>query len=242
MTPALVHEIASVRDLVRSAAQDGRSVGLIPTMGALHEGHGKLIEVARRECEFVVVSIFVNPLQFDRADDLERYPRTLDADLAICAGLGVDAVFTPTAAEMYPRPPACDVHVRRLTDHLCGPFRPGHFDGVATVVLKLFQIVPAARAYFGEKDAQQLAIVRRLVDDFNLPIAIVGVPTVREPDGLAMSSRNRHLQPSERRLATALYGALSEAATLIAAGLRAPDEVIRRAQATIPARPELRIE
>jgi pantoate--beta-alanine ligase len=242
MTPAVVHEIASVRDAVRSASRDGRMVGLVPTMGALHQGHARLIEVARKECDFIVVSIFVNPLQFDRADDLERYPRTLDADLELCGRMGVDMVFAPSSSAMYPRPLACGIRVRRLTDHLCGRFRPGHFDGVATVVLKLFEIVPADRAYFGEKDAQQLAVVRRLVDDFNLSVAVVGVSTVREPDGLAMSSRNRHLQPSERQLATALYRALNEAVTLITAGLRDADEILRRARATIPERPDLRLE
>jgi pantoate--beta-alanine ligase len=242
MTPDLVHEVALVREAVRSASRSGQIVGLVPTMGALHQGHARLIEVARQECDVVAVSIFVNPLQFDRADDLVRYPRTLDADLELCGGLGVDVVFAPASSAMYPHPPACGVHVQRLTDHLCGPFRPGHFDGVATVVLKLFEIVPAERAYFGEKDAQQLAVVRRLVTDFNLPVTIIGVPTVREPDGLAMSSRNRHLQPSERQHATALYRALCEAAKLIAEGLRAPDEILRRARATVPQLPDLRLE
>jgi pantoate--beta-alanine ligase len=239
---ALVQTLTSARDHAQRASRAGQTVGLVPTMGALHQGHGRLIEIARRECDVVVVSIFVNPLQFDRADDLSRYPRSLEADLELCRGLGVDAVFAPEAEEMYPRAQACEVRVRRLTDHLCGPFRPGHFDGMATVVLKLFEIVPAARAYFGEKDAQQLAVIRRLVDDFNVPITIVGVPTVREPDGLAMSSRNRHLNPAERIQARALYGALQAASGLIRSGIRSTPEILQRARATIPGHDGIRLE
>jgi pantoate--beta-alanine ligase len=181
-------------------------------MGALHAGHAALIDRARAECRTVVVSIFVNPLQFDRDDDLRRYPRALDVDLELCAAHGVDLVFAPSSAEVYPFPPVCTVDVARLADHLCGPHRPGHFRGVATVVLKLFQMAQPDRAYFGEKDAQQLAIVRRMVADFNVPVQIVGVPTVREVDGLAISSRNTHLTAEERALAPALYRALSLAA------------------------------
>ena len=180
-------------------------------MGALHAGHAALIDAARRDGGVVVVSIFVNPLQFNNKDDLARYPRTLDADVAFCRERGVDIVFAPSAAEVYPQPLECSVDVGRLADHLCGPFRPGHFQGVATVVLKLFDMVQPHRAYFGEKDAQQLAIVQRLVADFNLPIAVIGVPTVREADGLAMSSRNRHLSADERRVAVSLYQSLIEA-------------------------------
>ena len=189
-------------------------------MGALHAGHAELIKTARRECGVVVVSIFVNPLQFNSPDDLARYPRTLEADAALCGELGVDIVFAPSAAEVYPEPLECSVDVGRLADHLCGKFRPGHFRGVATVVLKLFEMVQPHRAYFGEKDAQQLAIISRLVADFNLPVTIVEVPTVREPDGLAMSSRNRHLNADERRVAVCLYAALSEAARRITSGER----------------------
>ena len=218
------------------------TLGLVPTMGALHAGHARLIDRARRECELVVVSIFVNPLQFDRRDDLEKYPRTFDADRELCAELGVDIVFAPSAAEMYPQEPRCTVEVSRLGDFLCGRSRPGHFSGVATVVLKLFNIVSPDRAYFGEKDAQQLAIVRRLVSDFNLPVAIVGVPTVREPDGLAMSSRNRHLSPAERSLAVALYGALSHARARIEAGVREAAVIKAAAAATIPNDPLLRLD
>ena len=216
--------------------------GLVPTMGALHAGHAALIAAARRDCKVVVVSIFVNPLQFNNPDDLSRYPRTLDADLACCRDLGVDVVFAPSAGEMYPQPPECSVDVGHLADHLCGPFRPGHFNGVATIVLKLFQIAQPHRAYFGEKDAQQLAIVRKLVADFNLPIEIVGVPTVREPDGLAMSSRNRHLSAEERAIATCLYRALNEARFRISNGERRAAAVSQAAAAAIPRDPRLRLE
>ena len=187
-------------------------------MGALHAGHAALIERARRECGCVAVTIFVNPLQFDREDDLRRYPRTLEADLDTCRRLGVDIVFAPRDDEMYPSPPACTVRIAGLADHLCGRGRPGHFEGVATVVLKLLQIAQPARAYFGEKDAQQTAIIRRVVRDFNVPVAIVEAPIVREPDGLAVSSRNVHLSPEERGVAVSLYRILCEAQRLIAAG------------------------
>ncbi|HKY20145.1 MAG TPA: pantoate--beta-alanine ligase [Vicinamibacterales bacterium] len=214
-----------------SPTHDVRWRGLVPTMGALHAGHAELIRLARAECGGVVVSIFVNPLQFDKPDDLARYPRTLEADLAICRDLGVDVVFTPSQAEVYPQSPECFVDVGRLADHLCGKFRPGHFRGVATVVLKFLQMVQPHRAYFGQKDAQQLAIVKRLVSDFNVPVTIVEVPTVREPDGLAMSSRNRHLSVAERASATALYQALLEAQRLIASGER--DTALIKARAAL---------
>ena len=216
--------------------------GLVPTMGALHAGHAELIKTARRACDVVVVSIFVNPLQFDQPDDLARYPSTLDADLALCRGLGVDVAFTPSAAEIYPEPPQCAVEVGRLADHLCGRFRPGHFRGVATVVLKLFQIVQPHRAYFGEKDAQQVAIVKRLVADLNVPVDIVEVPTVREADGLAISSRNRHLSVEQRALAICLFHALIEARRRISIGERDVDAIKKAAAARIPQSDMLKVE
>jgi pantoate--beta-alanine ligase len=237
-----LESIASVRAHLAEHRRTATVIGLVPTMGALHRGHVRLIETARRECQIVVVSIFVNPLQFERDDDLQRYPRTLDADLELCGQLGVNAVFAPTAAEMYPGEPACLVEVHRLADHLCGRFRPGHFRGVATVVMKLLQIVQPERAYFGEKDAQQLAIIRRLVSDLNVPVTIVAVPTVREPDGLALSSRNQHLTADQRREATALFRALVEAERLIDAGACNPEDVKRGASALIPNTETIRLE
>jgi len=218
MAPEVITTIPQLRDRVRCARLAERRVGFVPTMGALHAGHRRLMDVARRECDVLIVSVFVNPLQFDRPDDLERYPRTLENDVDLCAAAGVDMVFVPSMSEMYPSDPVCVIEVGRVADHLCGRFRPGHFRGVATVVLKLMEITQADRAYFGEKDAQQLAVVRRLVEDFNVPIAIVGVPTVREPDGLALSSRNQRLSADERRAAPVLYRALKVAEQLIRSG------------------------
>jgi pantoate--beta-alanine ligase len=237
----IVETIADLRARV-AARRSAGPLGLVPTMGALHEGHASLIRHARAECSTVVVSIFVNPIQFDRPEDLERYPRSLDVDARLCDSLGVDVIFAPSVAEMYPRPLECKVEVGRLTDHLCGRFRPGHFSGVATVVLKLFEIVAADRSYFGEKDAQQLAVIRRLVSDFNVPTTIVGVPTVREPDGLALSSRNQRLDASERQLAPALYHALQAVRHAIESGTTSVSDLKQIASDQIPADSRLRLE
>ncbi len=242
MAIELVRSIAGLRARLAEPRHNGVTIGLVPTMGALHAGHGQLIDRAGRECGIVVVSIFVNPLQFDRPDDLERYPRALEADLAFCERLGAGLVFAPDVGEMYPSDPLCTVDVGPLGDHLCGRHRPGHFRGVATVVLKLLQIAQPDFAYFGEKDAQQLAIVRRLVHDFNVPTQIVGVPTVREADGLALSSRNRRLNPDERRLASALSKALEAAAKAVAAGNRDVADVIAKAKTQVPTGDSLRLE
>jgi pantoate--beta-alanine ligase len=241
--PVLVVEtIAQLREQLAAARQSGRRIGLVPTMGALHEGHASLIRQARSGADVVVVSIFVNPIQFDREDDLRLYPKTVEADTAMCDALGVDVVFVPPVEEMYPAPLACSVGVGVMADRLCGVFRPGHFMGVATVVMKLFQIVQADRAYFGEKDALQLAVIRRLVADFNVPVEIVGVPTVREHDGLALSSRNRRLSPADRTRALALYHALEAARAQIAAGATDAASVARAALATIPQNDGLKVE
>ena len=232
-------------DEVRAALASRRGsgpIGLVPTMGALHAGHARLIETARAECHTVAVSIFVNPLQFDRADDLARYPRPFEADRALCESLGVDVVFAPTPADMYPEPPDCTVHVGRTAEHLCGAFRPGHFNGVATVVLKLFNILQPDVAYFGEKDAQQLAIIRRMVADLNVPVRIAPVATVREADGLALSSRNQHLNAEERALAPALHRALGVARDAIAGGNANATAVKRQASAAIAADERVRLE
>ena len=242
MSAEVAQTIARVRAWRDERRRAGHRVGFVPTMGALHEGHARLIETARERGDHVVVSIFVNPLQFDRQDDLERYPRTLEADLRICNDRGVELVFAPSAEEMYPVETLCTVTVKRMTDGLCGRFRPGHFDGVATVVTKLFDIVQPEVAYFGEKDAQQLAVIRRMVLDLNIPVEIAGVATVREADGLAMSSRNVRLNPEERSKATALYRALREAAQAIAGGERDARAVERRAAAVIPSDASLRLE
>ncbi len=235
--------IAGVQELrARLARERGRSIGLVPTMGALHRGHAALLDAARRENDFVVVSIFVNPIQFDRKEDLEKYPRTLEEDLRICGAHGVDLVFAPSAADLYPREQLTFVESPQLSTHLCGAHRPGHFRGVATVVLKLFNIVQPGRAYFGEKDAQQLAIVRRIVDDLNVPVKIVPVATVRESDGLALSSRNKHLTSRQREIAPVLSGALQTAARSIACGEREVRAIREAALQTFAAYPEARVE
>jgi len=234
--------IAQVRDEVSAARREGHIISLVPTMGALHAGHGALIDRARRDSGFVVVSIFVNPIQFDRREDYDAYAINLHSDLDFCAARGVDAVFAPAPAEMYPAPTATTVEVAALSEHLCGKFRPGHFRGVTTVVAKLFHIVAPDRAYFGEKDAQQLAIIQRMVADLNFPIEIVAIPTVREPDGLALSSRNARLTPEERAAAPVLYQALQRANQRLAGGCRCANE-LREAALEILARvPQARVE
>ena len=224
--PPVVTTVEEVRDGVRRARGRGLSIGLVPTMGALHEGHVRLIGLARRESDFAVVSIFVNPSQFGPNEDFSRYPRTPDRDRELCGDGGADLIFAPTVEVMYPRGPLSTVvEVPGLSDRLEGASRPGHFRGVATVVLKLLNIVGPDLAFFGEKDFQQLLVLRRMAADLDLPVAIRGVPTVREPDGLAMSSRNRYLDLDERRAAVVLSEALAEARDAVAGGERSADRV-----------------
>jgi pantoate--beta-alanine ligase len=224
---AVAGKIREVREAVREARRRGERVGFVPTLGALHAGHVSLIRAARAENGFVAVSIFVNPTQFGPGEDYESYPRPMEKDLTICRQEGVALVFAPPPEEMYPAGFATTVHVAGLTEKMCGASRPGHFDGVCTVVAKLFGIVRPDAAYFGEKDAQQLAIVRRMAADLNLPVEIRGCPLVREPDGLALSSRNAYLSADERRRALALSAALAEARLLLAAGERDAAKVAR---------------
>lgn len=223
-----VTTIAEVRKAVAEARARGARIGFVPTMGALHAGHGALMDASVAECDVTVVSIFVNPLQFGPAEDFHKYPRDLEADEAFCRERGVDIVFAPSDEEMYPRPPRAFVEVEELTAGLCGAYRPGHFRGVTTVVTKLFHIVQPDVAYFGQKDFQQAAVIRRMVEDLNFPLEIRTVPTVREADGLAMSSRNRYLNPEERRAATALYRGLVAARELMEKGERDPEKVRAR--------------
>lgn len=212
--------VSQVREYLTPHRRAGRRIGFVPTMGALHEGHLSLMRAARRECDQVIVSIFVNPTQFGPGEDFEKYPRMLEADLAACQAEGVDAAFCPPVSEVYPVGSATAVTVKRLTDGLCGAHRPGHFDGVTTVVAKLFNIVQPDAAYFGQKDAQQAIVLRRMVKDLLWPIEMVVCPTIREPDGLAMSSRNAYLSPAERRQALSLSAALFRARDEILAGQR----------------------
>jgi pantoate--beta-alanine ligase len=218
--------IAEVRRAVDEARRAGRSIGLVPTMGALHLGHLRLVEEARQASGLVVVSIFVNPTQFGPSEDFRRYPRALEADADLCARGGADLIFAPGVEEMYPRGPSSTfVEVPALSDRLEGASRPGHFRGVATVVLKLFSIVGPDLAFFGMKDYQQLQVIRRMVEDLDLPVEIRPVKTVREADGLAMSSRNRYLDPEHRRAAVVLSRALARAAEAVRAGERDADRV-----------------
>ncbi|MFB3829499.1 MAG: pantoate--beta-alanine ligase [Bryobacteraceae bacterium] len=227
---------------LRALLAPRRNIGFVPTMGALHAGHGSLIERAVRESDCVVVSVFVNPIQFNSSSDFARYPRPLENDLRFCEQAGAHVVFAPEVADMYPQPQKTFVEVEGVTEKLCGEFRPGHFRGVATVVAKLLNIVRPDRAYFGEKDAQQLAVIRRMVRDLNMPVEIVEVPTVREPDGLALSSRNVHLSPAERGAAPVLYRSLRAAAAMIAAGAHDPEAVKARARELLAAEPLVRLE
>jgi pantoate--beta-alanine ligase len=242
VTAQVISSIQELRRTLVTVRTAHRTIGLVPTMGALHAGHGRLIETARRETGCVVVSLFVNPIQFDRSDDYDRYPRPLSKDVDFCTRLGVDFVFAPSIEEMYPRPQRAFVEVTEVSEGLCGQFRPGHFRGVATVVLKLLNVVQPDRAYFGEKDAQQLAVVRRMAADLNLPVTIVEVPTVREADGLALSSRNQHLSSEERQIAPLLNRALATARDLISAGETDAAGVKREALRILNKHPEVRVE
>ena len=215
----------------------GRTVGLVPTMGALHEGHLSLLRAAANDCDVVALTIFVNPLQFGAGEDLDAYPRPLERDLELAEAAGADVVFTPTTSEMYPEPTLTNVHVDRLTSSMEGASRPTHFDGVTTVVTKLFNIAGPCRAYFGEKDFQQLAVVRRMAADLDQPVEIVGCPIVRETDGLAMSSRNVYLSSTEREAATVISRALRAGAAMIEAGESDPSVIEAHMASIIEAEP-----
>lgn len=226
----------------RALRTGGKRVGLVPTMGYLHEGHLSLVRTARDLADTVVVSVFVNPTQFGPSEDLERYPRDLPRDSALAEEAGCDILFVPTAREIYPARYATVVHVQRLSERLCGGFRPGHFDGVCTVVAKLFEIVRPSIAVFGQKDGQQAAIIERMVADLNMGVEIVRAPTVREPDGLAMSSRNSYLSDEERRDAPVLHQALERGRALYTEGERDAAEVLGEMRALIESRPSAEIQ
>jgi pantoate--beta-alanine ligase len=218
--PKLFKKIKEIRSFLKELrrSESNLSVGFVPTMGYLHKGHMELVKLSKLQNEITVVSIYVNPLQFGAGEDYERYPRDLERDLAMCEEAGVDVVFAPEDQEMYPELPKVKIDIPGLTDRLEGAYRPGHFNGVAIVVLKLLHIVQPDRAYFGEKDYQQLKVVERLVKDLSLPVEIVPVPTVREEDGLACSSRNVYLSPEERQSALAIYKSFLLAQKLFQSG------------------------
>jgi pantoate--beta-alanine ligase len=218
--PLVVTTVDRLRQAVAQARGSGHTIGLVPTLGALHEGHASLLRAARAETGYVVVSIFVNPTQFGPNEDFTRYPRTLEQDLDLCGRTGVDLAFVPDVSTMYPEGFSTYVQVHGLQDVLCGPSRPGHFRGVATVVLKLFNQVQPDVAYFGQKDAQQARIIQKMVQDLDVPVLLRICPIMRESDGLALSSRNRYLDPVQRRNAVVLYQVLEEVKALVAKGER----------------------
>jgi pantoate--beta-alanine ligase len=234
--------IGSVRKLVRQARSKSNSVGLVPTMGALHQGHISLIEKATKNTSFVVVSIFVNPAQFGPKEDFKKYPRTLRNDLKLCENAGADVVFAPSAREIYPQENLTWVNVEKLSQPLCGRSRPGHFRGVATVCAKLFNIVQPDVAFFGQKDAQQAALIRRMAADLNFPLKIIICPTVRQPDGLALSSRNQYLSPQEKKDAVCLYKSLRKCRQMVALGETRPKKIIAQMRKILSAPASAKIE
>lgn len=233
MLPLLIQSAAAMQERSLALRAQGKRIGFVPTMGYLHEGHLSLMRLLRPRCDMLVTSIFVNPIQFGANEDLARYPRDLQRDMQLCAQAECDIVFHPTAEEIYPKNFRTHIEVSELTENLCGPFRPGHFRGVATVVGLLFNIVQPQFAAFGQKDAQQALVIERMVRDLHMPIEIIVGPTLRESDGLAMSSRNVYLQPEERKQATALYHALQLAEKMITEGVRRADEIVAAMTALI---------
>ncbi len=234
--------IESVRNLVSAARREGRKIGFVPTMGALHIGHVSLVEAAAKDCDFIVVSIFVNPTQFGPGEDFESYPRPIEADLEICRNAGVDVVFAPTPKEMYPAENITWVTVEKLTESLCGRGRPGHFRGVTTVCTKLFNIVCPDAAYFGQKDAQQAIVIKRMVADLNMPLEIIICPTVREPQGLAISSRNQYLSEQQKKDAAVIYKSLQQCRRMIDSGVVDAGEIIAAMRQTLQQVPAIEIE
>ncbi|WPX08109.1 pantoate--beta-alanine ligase [Anaerocellum danielii] len=214
----VVEKIQEMKEIVKRLKKEGKSVGFVPTMGYLHEGHLSLVRFSKQQNDITVMSIFVNPIQFGPNEDYDRYPRDFERDKRLAEKEGVDYIFNPSVKEMYPEDFKTVVSVKKITEIMCGKSRPGHFDGVATVVLKLFNIVNPDRAYFGQKDAQQLAVIKQMVKDLNLDVEIIPCPIVREQDGLAMSSRNVYLSEEERKSATVLYRALNLAKEMIEKG------------------------
>ena len=242
MATECIAGIPALRERIGEARRSGSRIGCVPTMGALHAGHKALLDAARPCCDLLVATLFVNPLQFDRQDDLLGYPRNLETDLRVCSRHGVDVLFAPRRDAMYPRSPTITLNIEGLADGLCGAHRPGHFQGVATVVLKLLNIVQPDIAWFGEKDFQQLAIVRKIVEDTNLPVRIESVGTVREPDGLAVSSRNVRLTPEERNAAPLLARSLRDAQYAIERGESDARALCERGRELVGSEPLLRLE
>jgi pantoate--beta-alanine ligase len=240
--PKVVTTVAQLRDELAAARRVGKKIGLVPTMGALHEGHLSLVRAAKAECDYTVVSIYVNPTQFGPNEDLAKYPRTLQGDLTLLAGCRTDLVFTPSNEEMYPPGHVTWVEVGAVAEPLEGVCRPGHFRGVATVVLKLFNMVQPDAAYFGQKDFQQALVIRKMVADLDVPVAIRVCPIVREPDGLAMSSRNRYLSAAARQRALVLWKSLQLAGELIQRGERSARAIETQMRALVKTAEDARID
>ncbi len=238
----VIQRIPQMKEASRKARSEGKVIGLVPTMGFLHEGHLSLVREARKMADIVVVSIFVNPAQFAPSEDLDKYPRDVTRDAEHLTSEKTDYIFLPKAEEMYPSNYHTYVKVRDLSAKMCGVSRPDHFEGVTTVVLKLFHIVDPHFSYFGQKDAQQLVIIRRMISDLNLDVEIVRLPIVREPDGLAMSSRNTYLSPEERKAATVLYRALQHAQKRVDEGERKSKTLIKEIREIIESEPLARID
>ncbi|HEU5352743.1 MAG TPA: pantoate--beta-alanine ligase [Terracidiphilus sp.] len=238
----VVRTVEALRQRTRMARAKGKTIGLVPTMGALHAGHASLIRAARRECDFVAVTVFVNPTQFGPNEDFARYPRSFDADCALAEAEGADVIFAPAVEELYPAGAATFVEVEGLSNRLDGKSRPGHFRGVATVVAKLMIAAEADRAYFGQKDAAQVAVLRRMVADLRLGTEIVVCPIVREADGLALSSRNRYLNETERTQALVLSRAVRRVEALVTAGERNAETLLAAARPTFAAEPEVKVD
>jgi pantoate--beta-alanine ligase len=240
--PRVITTVSELRETMAAVRREGTRIGLVPTMGALHEGHLSLVRASKVECGRTVVSIYVNPTQFGPNEDFSKYPRTLDADVKLLAGCGADFVFAPGNDEVYPPGDATRVEVGGVAEPLEGQCRPGHFRGVATVVLKLFNMVQPDAAYFGQKDFQQTAVIRRMVADLSVPVAIRICPIVREPDGLAMSSRNRYLSPAARQRALVLWESLLTAAKLVEDGERDASRILAEMRDVISTAEDARID
>lgn len=238
----ITRTIPETRAVIAQARASGKRIGFVPTMGYLHEGHLKLIDIAKQHSDFVVVSIFVNPTQFGPQEDFAAYPRDFERDRKLCEAQGADLIFAPDVSEMYPERSFITFQIEKLADRLCGARRPGHFNGVILVVSKLFNIIQPDIAVFGQKDAQQLIIIKRLVRDLNFPVKIISAPTVRESDGLAMSSRNVYLNSEQRAQSTVLYRSLQRAKALIESGERNPQKIIAAIEQLITTASEARID
>jgi len=236
----LITDISKMKKIVKNLKKEGKSIGFVPTMGYLHQGHISLIRCSKKENEITVVSIFLNPLQFGKNEDLGRYPRDIQRDVEICTGEGVDYIFYPDVRQIYPEGYSTYVIVEGLTEGLCGAFRPGHFKGVTTIVNKLFNIIQPDRAYFGKKDYQQYLVIKKMVNDLNMDVQVIGCPVVREDDGLAMSSRNKYLSTEERKSALSLSIALFTAKRMFEGGETDPEKIKQKMRQIIQSHPHIR--